>query len=651
MCGICGIVYTNPEERPSLDLLVRMSSVIAHRGPDDQGIGLLGQAGLGMRRLSIIDLQTGHQPITNEEETVWVVFNGEIYNFPELRASLLKRDHNFKTASDTETIVHAYEEWGENCVEHLNGMFAFALWDVRRRLLLLARDRIGKKPLYYALDPRRLVFGSELKCLLQAGIEQQVDLHSLYHYLTLQYVPGPDTILADVHKLPPAHVLIWKAGDVTLRPYWHIDYRTKLELSCQEWIERVRYELTESVRRRLISDVPLGAFLSGGVDSSIIVALMAQLSNRPVRTFSIGFDVEAFNETNFARQVAGRFATDHQEFNISFGDVASTLPSLVWHLDEPMADSSALATYHLARLARQHVTVALNGDGGDEAFAGYTRYVLDRALAAYICLPSFVRRNVVPWVASRLAARPDMPIEKNVVAAVQRLRQASETSTKASIVAWGSYFSHALKAWLCNPSLIEAVGNVNTADILATYYDRAPATTHLDRTLYADFMLYLPDDLMVKADRMTMAHSLEGRSPYLDYLVVELMASMPERFKIRGFTQKWILRQAFAELLPPQNVRRVKRGFSVPVAMWFRGQLRDLVCDVVLSSKALGRGYFRPEAVRALVEEHVRGQTDHGYRLWTLLMLELWHRQYVDTIWPLPAVTSSDVRVYSLAEC
>ncbi len=650
MCGICGIVYTNPDEHPDPDLLDRMCSVIVHRGPDDQGIGLFGQAGLGMRRLSIIDLHTGHQPLANEEGTVWIVFNGEIYNFPELRDDLLKRGHRFKTVSDTETIVHAYEEWGADCVTRLNGMFAFALWDMQRRSLLLARDRIGKKPLYYAHDQRRLVFGSELKPLLQAGVEQRVNLDSLYHYLTLQYVPGPDVIFAGVHKLPPAHLLVWTAGEIVLRPYWRIDYRPKLRLSHQEWIERVRHELTEAVRRRLISDVPLGAFLSGGVDSSIIVALMAQLSSGPVRTFSIGFDVESFNETPLARQVARRYATDHHEFDVSFGDVAATLPRLVWHLDEPLADSSALATYHLARLTRQHVTVALNGDGGDETFAGYSRYVLDRGLAIYRQLPGFIRRGVVPWLASWLPPRPDVPVEKNVVAAVHRLEQASETSAKASIIAWGSYFSHAMKAWLCTPSLLEAVNYADTADALIAYYDQATAATHLDRTLYVDFMLYLPDDLMVKTDRMTMAHSLEGRSPFLDYQVVELMAAMPERLKIRGITQKWLLRQAFADFLPPQNVRRIKRGFSVPVGAWFRGQLRDLVHDVLLSPQALNRGYFRPEAVQALIEEHIQGRADHGYRLWALLMLELWHRQYVDTIWPLPAGSPLAVRVSARPE-
>ncbi len=635
MCGICGVVYTDPERQPERALLDSMCSVIIHRGPDDRGIGVYGQAGLGMQRLSIIDLAGGSQPLSNEDGTVWIVFNGEVYNFPEIRRELEALGHQFATHSDTETVVHAYEQWGDGCVTRLNGMFAFALWDTRERRLLLARDRVGKKPLYYASDGERLVFGSELKALLQAGIQRQVNLEALYHYLTFQYIPGPHTIWQGVAKLPPAHILTWSNGETKLTRYWELSYLPKQQLGEAEWIDRIRYELTEAVRRRLISDVPLGAFLSGGIDSSIIVALMAQLSSGPVKTFSIGFAESQFDETPYARVVARRYETEHHEFEVSFDNVGTVLPELAWHMDEPMADSSALAVYHLARLTRQYVTVALNGDGGDETFAGYIRYVLDKALDVYRLLPGGVRLGLMPWLLDRVPARADIPVEKNTITALKRLAQASSTSRRASIVAWGSYFSHAMKSELCTPALLEAVGRHDSAALLAKYYESAPARTHLDRTLYADFMLYLPDDLLVKTDRMTMAHSLEGRSPFLDYRVVELAASMPERWKIRGLTQKWLLRRAFADLLPRDHARRVKRGFSIPVGQWFRTNLQTLARDILLDARATQRSTFNPEAVRRLLDDHVAGKEDHGYRIWTLVMLELWHHQFVDASWPL----------------
>ncbi len=632
MCGICGIAYTDSERTVPAALLERMGQAIFHRGPEEDGSFCRGSVGLAMRRLKIIDLATGSQPIFNEDGSVAIVYNGEIYNFLELRRELQAAGHHFSTNTDTEAVVHAYEQYGPDCVRRFNGMFAFALWDERERRLLLARDRSGQKPLFYHWNQERLVFASEIKALLQSGeVQPQVNHQAIYHYLSLQYVPGPETILQDVMQLPAGHVAVWEGGCLTISPYWQPEYEPKRQQSQQDWRAETRQVVTDAIQRHLISDVPLGAFLSGGVDSSIVVAAMSQAAEGQVKTFSIGFDVAEYNETDHARRIANRFHTDHHEFIVSPKEVTDALSDVVWHSDQPLADTSCLATYHLARLTRQFVTVALTGDGGDEAFAGYTRYWLDRLLAVYRRLPEKLRVSAIPKLASLLTERTDIPTDRNVVAGVQRLAQASSMTPKASILAWGSYFDERQKTWLSDPGWLSQAASQDSASLLAGYYDDAQARTHMDRTLSVDFLTYLADDLLVKSDRMAMAHSLETRAPFLDHNVITLTGHMPERLKIRGRAQKWILREAFRDTIPAENVRRVKRGFGMPVASWLRGHMQTFVREILLDKRALERGYFVPQHVRQLLDEHISRQANHGQRLWALLVLELWHRQFVDS--------------------
>jgi len=631
MCGIYGLAYTDKSRRPEVALLDQMALAIFHRGPDEAGRLVRGSIGIGMQRLRIIDLSTGQQPIFNEDNTVGIVYNGEIYNFQGLRRELEAAGHHFRTQTDTEVVIHAYEQYGIDCLRHFNGMFAFALWDGRDGSLVLARDRSGQKPLFYHLTDERLAFASEIKSLLQAGdVPRQINPRSIYHYLSLQYVPGSETILRDVMQLPAGHVAVWRAGELTISRYWQPSYEPKRIQSIEAWRTEVRETVSAAVRRHLISDVPLGAFLSGGVDSSIMVALMSQIASGSVKTFSIGFDVAEYNELDHAQRIANQFKTKHQEFIVSETEVVNSLADVVWASDQPLADTSCLATYHLARLTRQHVTVALTGDGGDEAFAGYTRYFLDRLLRIYRYLPEWVRLKLIPQLASRLVERSDIPTDRNVVTGIRRLSQASSTSPKASILAWGSFFSEEQKNWLGNSDWLKIAGDEPSAKLLEHFYDRAQADTVLDRTLAVDFETYLADDLLVKADRMAMAHSLETRAPFLDNEVLTMAQHMPDNLRIRGRSQKWILRESFADCLPAQNTNRIKRGFGMPVSSWLRKTMRDYAHDILLSDQAVGRGYFQRKRVEQLLADHVSGRADHGQRIWALLVLELWHRQYVD---------------------
>ncbi len=637
MCGIYGLVYSDPARTPAAATLDQMARAIFHRGPDEGGRLVRGAAGIGMQRLRIIDLSTGQQPIFNEDETIGIVYNGEIYNFQELRRELESAGHRFRTQTDTEVVVHAYEQYGIDCVSRFNGMFAFALWDSRSQTLFLARDRAGQKPLFYHLTDERIAFASEIKSLLKAGdVPMTINPQSVYHYLSLQYVPGPETILQNVYQLPPGHVATWRGGELTTIRYWRPQYEPKRIQGEAQWKADVSTTVRAAVERHLVSDVPLGAFLSGGVDSSIIVALMSQIGG-DVKTFSIGFDVDAYNETEHARRIAERFGTDHREFTVSAREVIDSLADVVWFSDQPLADTSCLATYHLARLTRQHVTVALTGDGGDEAFAGYTRYLLDRLLRLYRHLPEALRLKLIPRLAALLNERSDVPTDRNIVTGVKRLAQASSTSPKASILAWGSFFSEEQKRWLANPDWLAANGFDDSAALLGAHFDDAKARTYLDRTLSVDFELYLADDLLVKADRMAMANSLETRAPFLDNEVLALAQHMPDSLRIRGRSQKWILREAFADILPPENVNRIKRGFGMPVSSWLRRELRDFAHDLLLSDQAISRGCFQPKNVEALLQAHNSGVSDHGQRIWALLVLELWQQQMIDAAVPAGA--------------
>lgn len=629
MCGICGQIEGHRSRAVDRRVLERMNAAITHRGPDSEGYFLRDHAGLAMRRLAVIDLATGDQPMANADQTLWLVFNGEIYNFRELRAELEARGQTFSTHSDTEVVLRLYEAYGAAAVERLRGMFALAIWDVRTETLFLARDRFGKKPLYYMECAGGVIFGSELKCLLaHPAVPREADLDAIAAYLTLQYIPDPSSGFRGIRKLPPAHTLTWRAGKVTLARYWEPQYEPKLTGSEDALAAELRERLKESVRLRLIADVPLGAHLSGGLDSSVIVALMSELASGPVKTFSIGFEESGFSELPHARAVARHFGTEHEELVVAYGNIPELFATLVRSFDEPFADSSALPLYFLARMTRRHVTVALNGDGGDETLAGYQRYVLDRFANGYARLPLWVTQRLVPALLSRLREPMDRPIEANRLAGLKRLAQVAAISSKASIVRWGSYFSAPMQADLWRPEVAARLRGPDAVGLLAASFDGARATSFLDRTLAVDVLNYLPGDLLVKSDRMTMAHGLEGRSPFLDHEFAQWANRLPERMKIRGRTQKYLLRKAFERDLPASILSRGKQGFGIPLGLWFRGPLRGWAEDLLLAPEARIHGLFRHAAVGRLLQEHASGITDHGKRIWTLAALELWLREF-----------------------
>jgi asparagine synthase (glutamine-hydrolysing) len=624
MCGICGLVQRDqvPVDRQQLEA---MNAALVHRGPDSDGYVLRPGVGLGVRRLAIIDLVTGDQPIANEAHTAWVVLNGEIYNFLSLRTNLKKRGHTFHTQTDTECLVHLYEEHGDECVQHLRGMYAFALWDEAQRRLLVARDRLGKKPLYYAERDGRLYFSSELPSLLQALCPRPaLQLQALDLYLAMQYIPEPWTPFEGVHKLPAAHRLIWREGEVKVERYWELTALPKWQAADDDLAAQLREHVREAVNLRLISDVPLGAHLSGGIDSSIVVALMAERRSQPVKTFTVGFEEEAFSELPYARAVAERYATDHHEFVMSYGDVPATMRRLAAHLGEPFADPSALPLYHLSRLTREHVTVALNGDGGDDFFGGYPRYWLDPWANLYLRLPRLFTGGLMPALARRLPDRGDKPVGASVINGLKRLEQVGEVDRRASILRWGSYFSPTMRKRLWRETAAAQLNLRRPEEILATQFEAAPAHSFLDRTLYADISTYLPGDLLVKADRMTMACSLEGRSPLLDQEVVAWAARLPERLKARGLHGKHLLRRAFESYLPPLVRQRGKQGFGIPVGPWFRGPLADWSRETLLDPARPTAAWFHACEVERLLDEHRSRSADHGKRLWALMMLALW---------------------------
>jgi asparagine synthase (glutamine-hydrolysing) len=640
MCGIVGMVgEPGPVDRK---LLGHMCDALVHRGPDDEGYYINEPAaatrtgepckqsfvGLGMRRLSIIDLTTGKQPIHNEDETVWVILNGEIYNYPELRAHLVEKGHRFYTRSDTEAIVHAYEEWGCDTPKHLRGMFAFALWDDREQQLLLARDRVGKKPLLYAISGRKLIFASEFQAILRhPDIPREVNEEALGDYLSFMCVPAPATAFRNIHKLEPAHLLVWKDGEVKIERYWSLDFENKIEIGEEEAKHRSIELLREAVRVRLMADVPLGAFLSGGIDSSAVVALMSELSREKVKTFSIGFDEKDFSEIEHARRIASRFGTDHHEFIVR-PDALEVLPTLVRHYGEPFADSSAIPTYYVSKMTRQHVTVALNGDGGDECFGGYMRYSAMRIAEQYQRLPHMLRERVLE---PAIAAIPEGASLRTQLGAVRRLGSVIGRPGAERYLRWTSAISEEQKNELCTPGFVRNSPNGSSLRQVTPWFEGNGEIDVVDRAMRADIANYLPNDLLIKVDIASMAVSLEARSPFLDHHLMEFSASLPRRYKLRGLTTKLLLKRALRGLVPRENLRRRKMGFGVPIGRWLRSELKDLVSDALLSERARRRGYFRHGAVTRLLDDHLEGRRDYGHQLWTLLMLELWHREFIDT--------------------
>lgn len=625
VCGIAGQVTSG--EPASGSVVSAMCDALVHRGPDSRGLHLEGPVGLGIQRLRVIDLETGDQPVYNEDGKVAVVLNGEIYNFRELRERLRRRGHSFATQGDTEVIVHLYEEHGTRCVEHLHGMFAFALWDSERRQLLLARDRVGKKPLFYALRRGGLSFASEISALLcDPAVKREVDTSSIDCFLSYQYVPAPRTAFAHVKKLPPATTLILRNGVPTLNRYWRLDYSAKRPPGpATELYEEIREEIREAVRRRLVADVPVGVFLSGGIDSSAVVAAMAEASSNPVKTFSIGFDDPTFDELPYARLVADRYETDHHELVVR-PDAVELLPTIVRHHGEPFADASAIPTFHLAALARRHVTVALNGDGGDESFGGYTRYVSHLLAQRLSRLPTPLRRGL-QHAASRVPAAADFSSRRNQI---RRLLAGLDLPAYQRYARHVAFFEETERASLYTTEFALAMDPNVARAVIEDPWREASGRSLLDVMLEVDVETYLPGDLLAKMDVATMAHSLEGRAPLLDPIVMQLGASLPAGQKVRGLQTKVALRAALRGWIPDEVLDRPKRGFQVPLAAWLRGALRGYAADVLLDPSALERGYFRPEQVESLLRRHAAGTEDGSLKIWALLVMEHWHRELVD---------------------
>lgn len=626
MCGIAGIVSKNGELlEPQL---APMIDAQAHRGPDDWGVWSDDRCALGHRRLSIIDLsEAGRQPMSNARGDVQITFNGEIYNFQQLRCELEGLGYSFRTRTDTEAIIYAYEQWGAACLAKLRGMFALGIWDQRRRRLFLARDRAGKKPLFYAQFGDRFLFASELQGLLaDKDIPREVYPPAIDAYLSHGYVPAPHTAFKGVYKLPPAHYLtldLKQTGfEKRIERYWSLDYEPKLRIGEDEACEVLREKMTEAVRLRMISDVPLGAFLSGGIDSSIVVGLMAKLSSAKVKTFSIGFKEAAYDETAHARRIAERWETDHHEFIVE-PDALSILPKLVRHYGEPYADSSAIPTFYVAQMTRRHVTVALNGDGGDESFAGYERYLANHLAERMRSVPGAA-------MAARALSRviPDSIDPKSHARRARRFLAVASQPMAERYPRWLKMFQDEAKPRLYSQEFSGLLNGHGAGSLMAVFGGSQPSHP-IDAAMAIDVASYLPYDLLVKVDITSMANSLEARSPFLDHEVMEFAARLPVEIKFRSGRLKSLLKRAFADLLPPENVNRRKMGFGVPVGQWFRGPLRDLLRDALLSPRSLERGYFREPEVRRLVDEHLERRADHSFQLWNLLMLELWHREFI----------------------
>jgi asparagine synthase (glutamine-hydrolysing) len=626
MCGICGVYSYGTGEPASHEVLTDMLSSIRHRGPDDQGTYIDGDVALGSRRLSIIDLPGGKQPIWNEDRSVVVVFNGEIYNYRELRSQLQRRGHTFATASDTEVIVHLYEEAGENCVQHLRGMFAFAVWDTRKQRLLIARDRLGIKPLYYAQQDGCLVFGSEIKALLRhPAVAASPNLEGLGHFLSLKYVPAPETMFAGINALPPGNLMVCDRGGLRIRSYWRLSFagnssRHRRESSYAEELEAL---LRESVKLHLVSDVPFGAFLSGGIDSSTIVALMSEFLDAPVKTFSVGFDGDgaASSELPYARLVAERFGTDHHELPIRGRDLVERASKVVWHLDQPIADPATLANYMVAELAGRHVKMVLTGEGGDELFGGYARHAGDKLSPLFRHVPASAKTL-------GLACASYLPGLHRPKLALYALCQPTETTR---LVNWFPLFHPEIKAALLTDAVKGTLNGRSAERVFADHLLRTDAADPLSRMLYLDTTLWLPDDLLARGDKTSMAASVEARVPLLDHELVEFAARLPPGLKVKGLARKYLLKKVAARWLPRQIIRRKKQGFPIPLSAWFRNEARPFVRDLLAPVTIRRRGLFNPQVVQTLIEQNESRRIDAGPLLWALINVELWYRLYIDS--------------------
>ncbi len=630
MCGIAGIFNYRDQRDADRRVLRAMTDVITHRGPDDEGFHVDGAVGLGMRRLSIIDLSTGTQPHYNEDRSVAVICNGEIYNYRELRAELIASGHTLTTKSDIEVIAHLYEDDGVELLHRLRGMFAIALWDTRRRRLFIARDRIGIKPCYYADTDGTLLFGSEIKSILQhPSIPREVSAEGLHHYLSLNYLPAPFTLIEGIRQLLPGEYMVCDADGPGLRSYWDLRFAASDSLDEAEWTRAVRDKLQDAVSSHLVSDVPFGAFLSGGIDSSAVVAMMSAAMDGPVSTFSMDFAEKSYSEGRYAQMIADKFNTDHHVITASH-EVVELLESLIWHADDPLADSSMIPVYMIAKFARENVTMVLTGDGGDEVFAGYPTYNAYYVREMYRKVPAFVRRQIVKRVVEAL------PVSHTKVSfdfKAKRFIEGAELSAEDAHFWWRIILSESAKRSLYTDGFserLEASGAVPTHEIFRDTFERSGSDDPLSRMLYVDSRLYLPADMLVKVDRMTMANALEARVPFLDHELVELAATIPSEIKFRSRTKKYLLKKALEPLLPGDILYRKKAGFNVPVNAWLAGALSDFARRLLAPDRVAAAGFFRPEEVSRLLREHAERKVDHSFAIWSLLCFQIWFERFID---------------------
>lgn len=645
MCGIVGRLNFNKGNQVSEKIIREMTQTLGHRGPDDQGIFVNGNIGLGHVRLSIIDLSSGdHQPMSDNEKKIWITFDGKIYNFLDIKKELEKEGIQFRSRTDTEVIIYLYKKYGINCLKYLRGPFAFAIWDKEKRQLFLARDKVGKKPLKYYLDKNCFIFASELKTILKnPEVKKEPDFEAIHHFLTYQYVPSPWTGFINIKKLPPAHYMVVKeSGEVEIKRYWKLNYSEKWNLSEEEWCKKIIEKLEESVKLRLISDVPLGAFLSGGIDSSAIVALMSKLSTKPVKTFSIGFETkenskkissipfcsgDLFNELPYARKIAKLFKTDHHEMIVQ-PNIIEIMPQLAYFYEEPYGDTSALPSWYLAKMAKKYITVALCGDGGDENFGGYFRFNYHKICAIYERIPRIFRSFILKPGIKFLAATTKHPLLKKGARFVNSFNEPAEKY----YLRYLSPYPEKDKYRLYQPFLYEKLNRIKSIEIMLKIFEESNVKDPIDRALYDNFANYLPDDLLVKMDIACMAHALEVRSPFLDQEFLETTAKMPANLKIKGFFEgKYILKKTLKNILPKEILYRPKQGFSPPISGWFRGPLEKYAKEILLGKEFLNRGLFRKEEVERLFYLNKTSQElDYSKRFWSLLFLEHWFRQYFD---------------------
>ncbi|MBN1560738.1 asparagine synthase (glutamine-hydrolyzing) [candidate division KSB1 bacterium] len=625
MCGICGVIHRNKDHPVECADVQKMCHAMEHRGPDDEGQFVHENIGIGMRRLSIIDLSTGHQPIFNQDRSMAIVFNGEIYNHIDIRKELTARGYLFSTKTDTEAILHAYEEWGTDCVNRLNGMFAFAIWDGRNKRLFLARDRLGIKPLYYYCDELQFVFASELKSIVQLdSVPREIEPKALDIFLTFEYIPSPYSIFANIFKLPPGHWMLYQDGRIQTQQYWNVEYHCTMagEAALNARLEEL---LEDAVKIRLMSDVPLGAFLSGGLDSSSIVAMMSRNSADPVKSFSIGFDEATYNELPYARAVADKFRTEHFE-EIIKPDVTRLTEKILWMLDEPFGDFSVFPTYLVSEMARKNVKVVLSGDGGDELLAGYDTYLAQRLAKKYNMLPRFLRKAAIEPIVDAL---PPTKKKKGFINRSKRFIEGTRLPGNLQHVRWMIFLQQTEKELLYSPEFARSLHGYNSFGFIEEYFAQVTSPDPLDQQEYVDIKSYLVDDILVKVDRMSMANSLEARVPFLDHRFVEFAATIPGHLRLRGKRTKHILKNSLRAVLPLTVIERGKEGFSIPIKNWLKNELKPMMLESLSEKNVVEKGYFDPQFVNRLVNEHLKSKENHSHRLWALMVFHLWYDLYM----------------------